>query len=268
MRCDAAGQAGRRGPRRGWRDRRCRGTRLRREGASVYLAGRTLARLDAVADSIRAAGGTAHTAVVDALDEAAVERHAAAVAEQAGRIDIVFNAIGVFHVQGTPLAQLSLADFELPLQVYTRSNFLTTKAAAAHMVRRGSGVVLLLTTLASRMPGPGYMGHSAACAAVEGMSRHLAGELAAQGVRVACIRSHAIPQTLAADSHANAVFAQVAGPAGVSVDEMLAGAAQGTLLKRLPTLEQLAATAVFLASDEAGALTGVIVNLNGGLVLD
>jgi len=236
------------------------------QGAQVFLAGRTAGKLDAVARGIRAAGGQAHTAVVDALDEASVERHAAQVAAQAGCIDIAFNAIGVFHVQGRPLAGLALEDFELPLRTYTRSNFLTARAAATRM--RSGGLVLMLTTPAGRMAGPGFMGHSAACAAVEGMARHMAGELGAQGVRVACIRSHAIPQTLAAGSHANAVFAQVAQPAGMAVEQMLEGAAAGTLLRRLPTLEQLAATAVFLASDEAGAITGAVINVNGGFVLD
>jgi 3-oxoacyl-[acyl-carrier protein] reductase len=69
-----------------------------REGAAVFLAGRTLARLDLVAQEISAAGGKAETAEVDAMDERAVDRHADAVAARAGGIDIALNAVGIAHV--------------------------------------------------------------------------------------------------------------------------------------------------------------------------
>src|SRR5215207_3462545 len=77
-----------------------------REGAKVFLAGRTLATLDEVAQEIRSAGGVAETAQVDALDEQAVDEHADAVAEKAGGIDISFNLISYEDVQGTPLAEM------------------------------------------------------------------------------------------------------------------------------------------------------------------
>jgi NAD(P)-dependent dehydrogenase (short-subunit alcohol dehydrogenase family) len=241
---------------------------MAREGARVFLAGRTPAKLETVARAITQEQGEAVVAPVDALDETALVQHAGEIVARAGGIDIALNAIGVFHVQGTPLAQLSLDDFELPVRTYIRSNFLSAKAVAPHMALRGGGVILTLTTPASRMAGPGFLGHCVACAGVEAMTRHLAGELGASRVRVVCIRSHAIPDTLAAASHACEVFAQVADPAGTTVDEMLAQAAEGTLLKRLPTLEQVAQTAVYLASPHAGAMTGAIANLTAGMTLD
>jgi NAD(P)-dependent dehydrogenase (short-subunit alcohol dehydrogenase family) len=238
------------------------------EGAKVFLAGRTLAKLDAVAKEISAAGGVAETAQVDALDERSVDKHADAVAAKAGGIDIALNAVGIFHVQGTPFAELSLEDYAYPVVAYTRTNFITAKAVARHMAKQGSGVILTLSTPVSRMPGPGYMGHSVACAGVEALSRHLAGELGANGIRVICIRSHAIPEAAAMGSHSRDVFRQVAEPAGVTIEEMLAGAATGTLLKRLPTLAEVANTAVFLASEHAGAMTGTVANLTCGVILD
>ena len=81
------------------------GRTFAREGANVYLAGRTRAPLDAVAAEIDAAGGTAQTAQVDALDERAVGAHASSVADAAGSIDVTFNAISLGDVQGTPLAR-------------------------------------------------------------------------------------------------------------------------------------------------------------------
>src|SRR5688500_16165523 len=91
-----------------------------REGATVHLAGRTQATLAAVADAIRSAGGTAHTAIVDALDEASVDRFADAVAADHGHLDISFDVISSHDVQGTPLAEMSLDDFEAPIRTLTR----------------------------------------------------------------------------------------------------------------------------------------------------
>ena len=77
------------------------------EGARVFLAGRTLATLEKVAEGIAAAGGVAETARVDALDERAVDRHADAVAEKGGGIDVSFNSISHGDVHGTPLAEMA-----------------------------------------------------------------------------------------------------------------------------------------------------------------
>lgn len=237
-------------------------------GASVYLAGRARDKLERVARDIIANGGRAETEVVDALDESVVQAHVDVVAARAGRIDVAFNAIGVSHVQGVPLADLALDDYFHPVAAYTRTNFITAKAVARHMAPRKSGAILMLTTPAAKMPGPGFLGHSVACGGVEALTRHLAGELGAYGIRVNCMRSHAIPETVARGSHAREVFGAVAQRAGTSIDAMLAGAASSTLLKRLPRLNELARTAVFLASDAAGAMTGAIVNLSCGMVLD
>ena len=225
-------------------------------------------RLDTVASDIRAAGGQAETALLDVLDTDAVERHADAVAARAGGIDVALTAIGIAHVQGTPLADLSLADYELPITTYARANFITAKAAARHMAARGSGVILTLSTPGARLPGPGYLGNCVASAAVEALSRHLAGELGARGIRVVCIRPHAIPEAAALGSHTREVFAPMAERAGLTIEQMLAGAASGTLLKRLPTLDQVANTAVFLASKHAGAITGTVANLSAGFLVD
>lgn len=105
-----------------------------REGARVFLAGRTRATFDQVAREIAAAGGSVEIAEVDALDESAIGQHADAVAALAGGIDIALNAVGIRHVQGTPLAELSFQDYTHPITAYTRTNFLTAKAVARHMV--------------------------------------------------------------------------------------------------------------------------------------
>jgi NAD(P)-dependent dehydrogenase (short-subunit alcohol dehydrogenase family) len=239
-----------------------------REGARVFLAGRTLGKMQAMAAEIAAAGGTAAVAEVDALDQRAVDEHADAVAAEAGGIDVMFNAVGIVHVQGTPFADLSLEDFAHPVIAYTRTIFVTAKAAARHMAKRGSGVILVMSTPGSHLPGIGYLGYGVACAAKEGMSRLLAAELAPSGIRVICIRPHAIPEALAAGSHSREVFRPFAERAGTTVEAMLAAAAETTLLKRLPALDEVAEVAAFMASDKAGAMTGTIANMSCGVVVD
>ena len=106
------------------------GRAFAREGATVFLAGRTLTRLEEVAEEIRSAGGIAETAQVDALDEKAVDEHADAVAANAGGIDISFNLISHGEVHGTPMADMDLEDYARPVVTAVRTTFLTWRAAA------------------------------------------------------------------------------------------------------------------------------------------
>jgi NAD(P)-dependent dehydrogenase (short-subunit alcohol dehydrogenase family) len=239
-----------------------------REGARVFLAGRTSGRLQEVAGQITAAGGTVDVDVVDALDQAAVEGHAESVIARVGRIDVVLNAVGLAHVQGKSFAEQTLDEFASPVVGYTRAHFIIAKAASRFMIRQGGGVILALSTPGSVLPGPGFMGYGVACAALEAMTRHLAGELGAHGVRAVCLRADAIPDALAR-SHSREVFTEVAAKHGLSPESMLAAhAAQETLLRRLPTLEQVAQAAAFFASERAGATTGAIINLTCGSLVD
>jgi NAD(P)-dependent dehydrogenase (short-subunit alcohol dehydrogenase family) len=116
----------------------------------------------------------------------------------------------------------------------------------------------------------GILGHSASGAAREAFSRVLAAELAPRGIRVICIRPHAIADAPAAGSYTKELFKPGADAAGLSVEEWLpdSGIAGGTMLKRLPTLSEVAETAAFLASDRAGAITGTVANLSAGALVD
>lgn len=116
-----------------------------REGARLFLAGRTLAKVEAVARDIRACGGEATAAEVDALDETAVEAHVRAVAAEAGGIDILFNAIGMEDIQGAPLTDMPFDDFFRPIRKAAKSQFLTARAVGRHMAKSGAGVMLTVT---------------------------------------------------------------------------------------------------------------------------
>ena len=236
-----------------------------RDGARVFLTGRGVAKLDTVARDIVAAGGVAETAQVDALDEQAVEEHLDTVVGSAGAVDISFNAIGPGPTPDrTPLTELSADAFAGPIAFYTSSNFITATAAARRMSGRGSGVIVTLTAVPGRMPARLIGGAAAAWGAVEALSRSLALELGPAGIRVVCLRAHAIPETPLIEEN----FATAASAAGVSPAQFQGMLEQGTLLKRLPTLAEVADTAAFLASDRAGAMTATVANLSAGSITD
>lgn len=228
-----------------------------REGARVFLSGRKLAAIEAVAHEIVATGGEAEAARVDALDEDAVEQNAASVAQETGRIDVALNAIGFRTVQGVPLIDLSREDFISPIATWTTAQFLTARAAARHMVQKRSGVILTLSASPARLAIASTGGFGVACAAIEGLSRTLAAELSPQGVRVVCIRPHRIGDTLGPEPDF---------PMGQ--DEFRSFIENMTLLKRLPTLADVATTAAFLASDNAAAMSGTVANLTCGMSVD
>jgi NAD(P)-dependent dehydrogenase (short-subunit alcohol dehydrogenase family) len=234
-----------------------------REGAKVFLAGRTLSKLEAVAEEISAAGGTAEAAQVDALDPQAIEAHLDAIVKKAGRIDISFNAISIRgDLQGTPLIRMPWEDFTTPVQTGVKTHFLTATAAARHMLPKKSGVILTLSSSSSVLSGRDRRFHltggfSTACAAIEALTRSLAGELGPQGIRVVCLRPDAIPETWTGladvDSRDN---------------EFKTYMENGTVLGRLPKLDEVANAAVFMASDRASAMTGTVANLSCGSFMD
>lgn len=223
-----------------------------REGAHVFLAGRTLAKLDQVARQITAAGGVAETAPVDALDEVAVDEHADAVAASAGSIDISFNLISHGDVQGTPLAEMRLADFERPVLTAVRTMFLTARAAARHMIRQRSGVILAFGGYADPLPNLG--GLQVAFGASESLRRSLACELGPHGIRVVTLQTGGVPQSLPE---------RFAGSEAITAD--IVGR---TMLKRAATLEDVGNVAAFAASDLARTITATALNITCGSVVD
>src|SRR5215467_725907 len=118
------------------------------EGAEVFLSGRNKTNVDAVARQITAAGGSVHVAVIDALDDAAVNEYVDGIARQTGSIDIVFNAVGplVNEYGNTKNAtDLAIEEFMVPVTTVLKSQFITAHVAARHMVKQHSGVIIFLT---------------------------------------------------------------------------------------------------------------------------
>ena len=149
---------------------------------------------------------------VDALDEAAIESHVAAVVKAAGRVDVTFNGITAVPqpgTQGIPIAELSADAFIAPITLYMRSHFLTARAAARRMAEQGSGVLLMNTPEPARLGLALVGGMGPAWAAMEALNRNLSAEFGAKGVRAICIRSTGMPETETIDVvfglHADAI---------------------------------------------------------------
>jgi 3-oxoacyl-[acyl-carrier protein] reductase len=236
-----------------------------REGARVFLAGRTLATLDRVATEIAAAGGAAETARVDALDEGAVDTHADAVAARAGGIDVSFNAIGHGDVHGAPLLEMSFDDFARPVTVAMRTQFLTTRAAARHMTRQGSGVIMAVTATTARLAIPEVGGTGVTFDAIEGQCRQWACELGRYGVRVVWLQTTGLPEALDQTLERFPAYGTGAGQ-GLTRAELVAWMRGFAQLDRLTSLAELGDAAAFVASDRAGAMTATAVNLTCGQV--
>jgi len=230
------------------------------EGAAVFLAGRTMAPLEAVAKDIIASGGLAETAIVDALDEKEVKDYVDAIAKKAGTIDISFNAIAMEDVQGIPLYEMAVEDFMRPITIGMKSQLITASAAAKHMIKNGAGVILSLTATPA---GKAYAltgGFGPACSAIEAFSRNLAAELGPKGIRVVCMRSAGSPDSV--------VFKKAIAKERTLAKTIIKEIENDTMLKRLPLMSEIASVAVFLVSDMASGMTGTTANITCGTAMD
>jgi len=223
-----------------------------REGARVFLAGRTQSKLDAVANDIRAKGGRAETAIVDALDEKQVAAYVDSVVKAAGQIDVSVNVIGVGDVQKL-LMDISLSDFLQPIHNAMQTQFLTTKAAARHMIPRKAGVILQFGG-GGPQTQPGLGGFKIALDAMEGLRRQWSWELGEHGIRVVTLRTGGIGESIPLDTPER--------------EHILNNLLPGTLLKRLATLADVGNVAAFLASDLAQSITATEVNISCGAIVD
>ncbi len=236
------------------------------EGAKVFVTGRGKAKVDAVAREITAAGGFAEAALVDALDENAVDQHLQAVIGKAGRVDISFNAIGMVteDVVGTPFLEAKVEKFTLPILGYTKSYFLTARSAARHMIPNQSGVIMTLSALPARTGTDTNGGYGAAMAAKEAITRDLSLAFSRHGVRVVCLRPHGIPET----ETMKVLFERKMKPHGMKWEQFTGFLAGLTHPKRTMRLDEVGHMAAFIASDRASGMTGTTVNMTMGSLDD
>ena len=225
-------------------------------GAKVFLTGRNLSIVQKTADAILASGGRVEVNEVDGFDAKAINAHLENIIRKEDTINISFNAVGVDVVQNIPLVDISPVDFVTPITQTMQTRFLTAIAAGKVMMKQGSGVILSLTATPGGIGYPFTGGFAPACSAVESFSRNLASELGIYGVRVVNIRSGGSPDSK--------VFKDAIDNNPEVVKPILEKMEEDTMLKKLPLMADIANTAVFLASDLAGKITGVTVDVTSG----
>jgi NAD(P)-dependent dehydrogenase (short-subunit alcohol dehydrogenase family) len=240
---------------------------LAAEGAQVFLAGRTKANLEAVAKQIRATGGKAHTAVIDTLDDVAVNEYLDGVVKQTGKLDIVLDAAGPLakeYGNGKMAVVLPIEEFMVPLTTMVKSRFITARAAARHMTKQRSGVIIFVTGSPARPHVPGATAIGAAFGAIENFTANLAFEVSPYGVRAVCLRTLANTDSRSIQD----TMEFLAGQLNITKDQAMAQIAQSNFLKVPATVADTANAAVLIASDRARMLTGTVVNATAGAALD
>jgi NAD(P)-dependent dehydrogenase (short-subunit alcohol dehydrogenase family) len=191
----------------------------------------------------------------DVTDEASVAAAVDTAVAEFGRLDVMFNNAGIIGAVG-PIAALRPADYELTVAVNLTGVVLGMKHAARVMVPQGSGVILSTTSPAAVAGGLGAHIYSATKAAVIGLTRSVAAELRPMGIRVNAIMPGATVTAMTADL--------VAGDHR-ALDRAHELMAANALTPRPGVPDDIAAAALYLASDDAAFVTGSVLQVDGGL---
>lgn len=219
------------------------------QGARLVLAARGVDQLEEVADSLRSAGAEAEVLALDLGDHAAVSERLAALPEEFKAVDILVNNAGI--ARDNLLLRMKQEEWDQVLATNLTGTFVVTKALIRGMMRRRWGRVISVSSVVALMGNPGQANYAAAKAGLIGFSKSIARELASRNITVNVIA----PGFIATSMTENLPEA--------AADEL----ASKIPLNRLGTTDDVAAAAVFLASDQAGYVTGEVLNVSGGLYI-
>jgi NAD(P)-dependent dehydrogenase (short-subunit alcohol dehydrogenase family) len=230
------------------------------EGAAVFLTARTESELASTAAEITGAGHQAAFVAADVSREADCARVVAACRERFGGIHILVNNAGVYCPL-KPVEEISPAEWDEVLAVNLRSCFLLTRLVLPEMYDRNSGVVLNLSSLSAKAAFPWGSPYAAAKAGVLGFTRGVAAEAARQGVRVNAICPGPVAETRMSQELGRAIAARL----GITPEQQLAHLLKSIPQGRPQTADEIARAALFLCSDQASAITGQSLNVDGGM---
>jgi NAD(P)-dependent dehydrogenase (short-subunit alcohol dehydrogenase family) len=231
--------------------------RFAREGARVLVAEIEAEGGAACAEAIRAAGGAAEFVRTDVADEASVAAMAAAAERAFGGVDVLVNNAAAF-VFGT-IETVTRADWERVFAVNVIGYASCARAVLPAFRRAGRGAIVNLASVSSFVAQPAFVPYNASKGAVAQLTRCLAMDLAPLGVRVNAVCPGAI-RTRATDRHVASL--------GMDRERAYREFGDAALLKRMGTPEEVAAAALFLASDEASFVTGALLVVDGGATID
>lgn len=224
--------------------------RLAELGASVVLTGRSADSLDAVAGQIKEAGGSALPVVCDVTSGDDVDRLVSTTLDEFGRVDILVNNAGI--TRDSLLMRMSESDWQAVLDTNLTGVYRCTKAVLRPMLKQRSGRIISISSVVGLMGNPGQANYAAAKAALLGFSKSVAREVASRGITVNVV----VPGYI--DTEMTAVL----------TPEQKERILSGIPLGRMGRPEDIAHAVAFLASDEAGYITGQRIVVDGGMVMD
>lgn len=234
--------------------------RFAAEGAAVVVTARSETEIETVAKEIQQAGGRAVAVPGDVSQEADAERIVRAACEAYGAVQILVNNAGVYGpVQ--PAEKITATEWDQVLAVNLRGPFLLSRLVLPAMYERGAGAILNITTIAAKAAFSWNSPYSASKAGLMGLTRTLAAEGARRGVRVNAISPGPVSET----SMWLELEQGLAKNLEMEPDQVRKAALQGVLQGRPQSADEIAAAALFLVSDQASAITGQILNVDGGM---
>lgn len=219
---------------------------LHARGAVVALSGTRVERLEALAAAL---GERVHVVACDLSDAESTDGLLPAAEEAMGQVDILVNNAGL--TRDMLALRLKDEDWQLVLEVNLTASFRLARAALKGMTRRRWGRIIGITSVVGVTGNPGQANYAASKAGMIGMSKSLAAEVAARSITVNCIAPGFIETSMTDalnDKQREAILSRV--PAG-----------------RLGTSDDVAAAAVYLASEEASYVTGQTLHVNGGMAM-
>jgi meso-butanediol dehydrogenase/(S,S)-butanediol dehydrogenase/diacetyl reductase len=234
--------------------------RFAAEGAAVVVSARGQAEIDGVVKEIQNVGGRAAAVQGDVSKESGADNIVSGARKAFGSIHILVNNAGIYGPV-KPVEKLTAAEWDEALGINLRGPFLMSRAVLPEMYERGSGAILNLTTIAAKIPFALNGPYAASKAGLMGLTRTLAAEGAKRGVRVNAVS----PGPVAETKMWNELEQNLADNLQIDREQMAKNVAAGILQGRPQAVEEIAAAAVFLVSDQSSAITGQILNVDGGM---
>jgi NAD(P)-dependent dehydrogenase (short-subunit alcohol dehydrogenase family) len=229
------------------------------EGAAVVVAARTVSEIESVVREVRDAGGRAAAVAADVADEKQCENLIRAATAEFGRVDILVNNAGEYGPV-KPIEEITPAEWDRVVAVHLRGAYLLTRMVLPPMYARGSGAILNISSLSAKSAFAWGSPYAAAKAGMLGMTRVVAAEAARQGVRVNAICPGPVTETRMSKDLGHVLAVKL----GVSEEDQLKGFLNTILQGRGQTANEVAAAALFLCSEQASAITGQSLNVDGG----
>jgi len=236
-------------------------TEFGQAGDTVVLAARNVAGLEETASEVAAAGGSPVVIETDVTSESSVGSMVESVMNEHSRIDALVNNSGIGGPSGT-LWKVDPAEWRSTFEVNVFGVFLMSRAILPVMIDQGAGSVIMIGSISGKRPLYGRSSYSASKTALIGLTRTLAVEAGSHGIRV-----NLISPGFVAGPRLDWVMEAQAESRGIGVDEVKKEFEAEAALGRLTEPVDVAQTAVFLASDEAKAITGADINVNSGVVM-